>query len=104
MRGRRGPQVTMLALVDLEERVPKDHPLRTIKAAADEALERLSGEVRPDVLGGGPGVGATGTTAEGVAAHLPLLGAQRAGLLRGVGVQPPVSACLISRTRYWGVH
>ena len=34
----------MLALVDLEERVPKDHPLRTIKAVADEALERLSAE------------------------------------------------------------
>ena len=34
----------MLALVDLEERVPQDHPLRTIKAVADEALERLSPE------------------------------------------------------------
>lgn len=44
MRGRRDPQVTMLALVDFEERVPKDHPLRTIKAVEDEALERLSGE------------------------------------------------------------
>ena len=44
MRGRRDPQVTMLALVDIEERVPKDHPLRTIKAVADEALERLSRE------------------------------------------------------------
>ena len=42
MRGRRDPQVTMMALVDLEERVPKDHPLRTIKAVADEALERLA--------------------------------------------------------------
>ena len=28
----------------LEERVPNDHPLRTIKAVADEALERLSPE------------------------------------------------------------
>ncbi len=44
MRGRHDPQVTMLALVDLEERVPKDNPLRTIKAVADEALERLSAE------------------------------------------------------------
>ena len=44
MRGRHDPHVTMLALVDLEERVPKDHPLRTIKAVADEALERLSAE------------------------------------------------------------
>ena len=44
MRGRRGPQATMLAFVDLEERVPQDHPLRTIKAVDDEALERLSPE------------------------------------------------------------
>ena len=33
----------MLAFVDVEERVPKDHPLRTIKGVTDEALERLSG-------------------------------------------------------------
>ena len=44
MRGRRDPQVTMLAFVDLEERVPKDHPIRTIKTVADKALERLSVE------------------------------------------------------------
>ena len=44
MRGRRAPQATMLAFVDLEERVPQDHPLRTIKAVTDEALERLSPE------------------------------------------------------------
>ena len=44
MRGRRDSQATMLAFVDLEERVPKDHPLRTIKAVADEALDRLSPE------------------------------------------------------------
>ena len=34
----------MLAVVNLEERVPKDHPLRTIKTVADEALARLSPE------------------------------------------------------------
>ena len=44
MRGRQEPQVTMLAFVDLEERVPANHPLRTIKALADEALTRLSPE------------------------------------------------------------
>ena len=41
MRGRQEPQVTMLAFLDLEERVPADHPLRAIKALA---LERLSPE------------------------------------------------------------
>ena len=44
MRGRHDPQATMLAFVDLEERVPTDHPLRTIKVVADETLERLSAE------------------------------------------------------------
>ena len=44
MRGRQEPQVTMLAFVDLEERVPADHPIRAIKALADEALARLSPE------------------------------------------------------------
>lgn len=42
MRGKREPQVTMLAFVDLEARVPQDHPLRTIKHLADAALDRLS--------------------------------------------------------------
>ena len=44
MRGRHDPQATMLALVDLEERVPNDHPLRIIKTVADETLDRLSPE------------------------------------------------------------
>ena len=42
MRGRREPQVSMLAFVDVESRVPTDHPLRTIKRFADEALMALS--------------------------------------------------------------
>ena len=44
MRGRRDPQATMRAFVDFVERVPQDHPVRTIKIIADEALERLSPE------------------------------------------------------------
>ena len=42
MRGRPNPQRSMLAIVDLEERVPQDHPLRRIKAVADASLARLS--------------------------------------------------------------
>jgi hypothetical protein len=38
MRGRRNPQITMLAFIDLEERVPTGHVLRTVKRLADEAL------------------------------------------------------------------
>jgi len=44
MRGQQDPQVTMLAFVDLEERVPLDHPLRTIKALVNRALAALSPE------------------------------------------------------------
>ena len=44
MRGQQDLQVTMLALVDLEARVPPDHPLRIIKALADQALAALSPE------------------------------------------------------------
>src|SRR5437868_15149116 len=42
MRGRRQAQATMLAVVDLEERVPPNHPLRVIKQFADRALVELS--------------------------------------------------------------
>ena len=38
MRGLRDLQTTMLAVVDLEERVPPNHPLRVIKQFADRAL------------------------------------------------------------------
>src|SRR3982074_3229411 len=42
MRGRRDPQTTMLACGDLEERVPRTHPLRVVKQFADRALRELS--------------------------------------------------------------
>ncbi len=44
MRGRQDPQVTMLGFIDLDQRVPPAHPLRTIKALADRALAALSPE------------------------------------------------------------
>ena len=42
MRGRVNPQVSMLAFIDIESRIPLDHPLRTIKYIAEEALAELS--------------------------------------------------------------
>src|SRR3954453_4992121 len=42
MRGRRQVQTTMLAFVDLAERVPPSRPLRVIKQFADRALAELS--------------------------------------------------------------
>ncbi len=42
MRGRCDPQLSMLAFVDLDARVPADHPLRVDKRLADRALAELS--------------------------------------------------------------
>jgi transposase len=42
MRGTYKRQATMLAIVSPEQRVPKDHPLRKIKAMADQELKGLS--------------------------------------------------------------
>jgi transposase len=42
MRGRQESQVTMLSLVTPDQRVPKAHPLRKVKALADAALASLS--------------------------------------------------------------
>ena len=42
MSGRQDTQVTLLAFIDLETRVPDDHPLQVIKKLADQALKALS--------------------------------------------------------------
>ncbi len=42
MRGNRNDQPMMLAWIDIEARVPLDHPLRPIKKLADDALRALS--------------------------------------------------------------
>src|SRR5262252_8613095 len=43
MRGERRGQVSMLTLMSPERLVPKDHPIRRIKALADAQLVQLSG-------------------------------------------------------------
>jgi transposase len=42
MRGKSKPQPMMIAYVNLEKRVPAEHPLRKIKGMADQELQRLS--------------------------------------------------------------
>jgi len=42
MRGREDQQEEVFSYVPLEKRVPQDHPLRRIRAMADEALHQLS--------------------------------------------------------------
>jgi len=45
MRGKQPVQASALAFVDPESRVPRDHPLRTIRRFADLALAQLSPEL-----------------------------------------------------------
>ncbi|MBI4306981.1 MAG: hypothetical protein HY678_11740 [Chloroflexi bacterium] len=66
----------MLAFIDLESRVPPDHPLRTIKALADKALSKLSPEFDRMYAQGGPAFHTAGTPAEGLVADRALLVAQ----------------------------
>ena len=42
MRGEDGRQRAMLVIFDVEQRIPKGHPLRRIKALAEAALAQLS--------------------------------------------------------------
>jgi transposase len=42
VRGEQEPQVSMLAFIDLETRIPQDHPLRRMRPLADDALAALS--------------------------------------------------------------
>lgn len=44
MRGLEGSQVELFAYVQLESRIPKDHPLRRIKALVDHVLNELDSE------------------------------------------------------------
>lgn len=41
MRGEKDRQGSMFSYVNLESRIPKDHPIRTIRRIVDEALEEL---------------------------------------------------------------
>ncbi len=53
MRGEVDSQAKVFAYISLEERVPPDHPLRAIKAMADEALARLEPQIGAKYASGG---------------------------------------------------
>ena len=44
MRGSDGKSVSFFSYVDLDERVPKRHPLRLIRAIVNDVLSDLSGD------------------------------------------------------------
>src|SRR5690348_1909074 len=82
MRGRRNPQASMLAFVDLDERVPPQHPLRTIKRFADRALSGLSPTFNAMYGSGGRPSLPPERFAESQSANQLVLGTQRARVLR----------------------
>jgi transposase len=41
MRGQENPQTSMFSYVSLEQRVPKDHPLRALRALVDGILANM---------------------------------------------------------------
>ena len=82
MLGRRQAQATMLAFIDLEERVPRGHPLRAIKPFADGRC-RTCRRCSTRCTRGWSAVDPARAAAEGVAADRAVLRAQRAGVLRG---------------------
>jgi transposase len=43
MRGRREPQTSFLCFVNVEERIPRQHPIRQVKAMIDEVLRGMDG-------------------------------------------------------------
>ena len=45
MRGKARPQTDMAFLVNLEELVERDHPLREVKRMCQEVLDSLEGEL-----------------------------------------------------------
>jgi len=73
MRGNDHDPDALFSYVSPERRVPKDHPLRAIRALVDEVLGEMSREVRPAVCGDGAAVDSAGTAAaRAVAANLLL--------------------------------
>jgi transposase len=57
MRGRRDPQASMLAFVDVEERIPRDHALRLIKVFAEtELTEHLRVSDQMQAVDGRPSI------------------------------------------------
>src|SRR6266568_5452511 len=90
VRGRRNPQASMLAFVDLEERVPPHHPLRTIKRFADRALAELSPTF--DAMyrtGGRPSIPPERLLKASLL--ISKYSVRRAGVLRRVGLPTPLA-------------
>src|ERR1700676_2071352 len=90
MRGEERRQRALLMIMEVGDRVPREHPLRRVKELADAALTQLS-PVFDEMysLRGRPSIPPE-AVAEGLAADGALCRAQRTDVLRATRLQPVV--------------
>src|SRR5260370_13200294 len=102
MRGADHQQSGMFSYISAEERVPKDHPLRAIRAMIDVALRNMGRSLRRCTPKWGghdcPGEAAAGAVAAGA-----LYGAQRADADGAIELQSAVSLVCGNERRRCGV-
>ncbi len=72
MRGQSSHQQAMFCYVDLESRVPGNHPIHKIRCIVDEALAELRAAIRTDVLGQRPTIDSPRTVGPSVAIADPV--------------------------------
>ena len=89
MRGGDERSGSLFSYVDLEARVGKDHPLRTIRLIVNEALAVLSGEFSA-LYGGWPSLDSAREASAGDAFAGVLFDPLGAAVDGAAGVRPPV--------------
>ena len=83
MRGEERRQRSMLMVVDLEQRVPKGHPLRRGLAIGGKGAQGAVSDIGPDVQRGRKTFDSARAAAQGVAADGVVHSPQRTAVLRG---------------------
>lgn len=82
-------QGAAFSYIGAERRVPRDHPLRAIRAMANQALEKLSSHF-DTLYAKNAALDFTGKAAAGAVAAGAVFDTQRAAVDRAVGLQPAV--------------
>ena len=90
MRGGDERSGSLFSYVDLEARVGKDHPLRTIRLIVNEALAALSGEFSALYAPDGPSLDSAREASAGDAFADVLFDPLGAAVDGAAGVRPPV--------------
>ena len=98
MRGADNKQSSMFSYISAERRVPKDHPLRAIRAMADTALKALDQRFAGMYASAGAPVDCAGAAAPRAVAVSLVHRAQRTAVDGATRLQFPVP--VVRRTEY----